>query len=89
MIRISLIAILCLVPASASVAQGVVWNPNSPRGARENRVNPVPPAPPPGQAETIEPQRWGTTTGTVGQPNWGTVGGAGWTGVTSPPAPGQ
>lgn len=89
MIRIALIAMVCLLPASAAVAQGVVWNPNSPRGQRDTRANPPPPATPSGQVETIEAQRWGTTAGTIGQPSWGTVGGVGWTGVTPPPALGH
>jgi hypothetical protein len=83
--RFWLAAMLSVLLAGTAVAQ-TVWNPNSPRGRRELQVNPPPQQPLPGQLqETIEPERWGRQSGQFLQPAWGTIGGAGWGGVTTLP----
>jgi hypothetical protein len=49
-------------------------------------ANPPPPAPVVQWFELIEPERWGTLSKPTGQPQWGTLGKCGWTGVgTKPP----
>jgi hypothetical protein len=75
-----LVAILITALALPAAAQ------NSPRDRRDAVANPKPPQPLPGQLhETIEVSRWGKLGGQVGQPQWGTLGGAGWSGVTAQP----
>ena len=88
MLRYWLAASLATMIATEAAAQQIIWNPNSPRAQRELRVNP-PPRPLPGQlSETIEPERWGTMSGQMRGPTWGTIGTYGWYGNTPPPAGG-
>jgi hypothetical protein len=78
MMRFWLAALLTTMIGAGAGAQ-TMGNPNSPREQRELRVNPPPRAPLPGQlGEIVEPERWGTLSRPVGQPTWGTIGGAGW-----------
>jgi hypothetical protein len=59
----------------------------NPRERRDLTANPPPPQPRPGQTiETLAPSPWGTVNTPVPQPQWGTPGSAGWTGVATPPA---
>lgn len=84
--RFWLTAALSVLIAGSAVAQ-TVWNPNSPRGRRELQVNPPPRQAPNDLNKTIEAERWGRKSGAFSQPAWGTIGGGGWTGVTTPGAP--
>jgi hypothetical protein len=71
--RIWLIALVCAAFGADAFAQD---NPNSPRGRREMRVNPQPHARQSGGlGDAAEPSRWGTYSGQVGKPQWGTFGG--------------
>jgi len=78
---VGLVAVLTAVLVAPVTAQ-------SPRERRDVIVNPPTPQSLPGQLhQTIEPSRWGTAGTPVGQPQWGTLGAPGWSGVTTTPQP--
>jgi hypothetical protein len=83
--RVWLAILVAAAIGTEAVAQEIIWNPNSPRAQRDLRVHPPPPQPLPGQlGETIEAERWGTVSGQIRQPTWGTIGGYGWSGSFPP-----
>jgi hypothetical protein len=86
MIRVALGSMIAALLVTSAVAQGVIYNPNSPRGRREAVVHP--PAPAASSSSTlgavVVPEKWGSLSGSWPAPAWGTIGGAGWTGTATP-----
>jgi hypothetical protein len=84
MIRLMLGFMLSSLIVSSVLAQGMVWNPNSPRGRRDIQLYPPPAVSSPVVGSTIVPERFGSLSTTWPAQQWGTLGAYGWAGTSLP-----
>ena len=80
MTRVALLIVISALMSTAAAAQD---NPNSPRARRDMIVSPPVKTKTPKWFEVMEPERWPTIGKPMNEPQWGTLGKCGWTGVTN------